>query len=248
MKKSVLLSAIFAVVMFFGNVNAQVNLEYIFDGAVFPISDNFEFVGNLNFLDFRGYVNHYDTKSIKVYKEDYSLKCVISAPVGFDGYAACISEKVFNTDSKIEYLSYFTDGTNNGDEYLRLYNEDGDLIKDFGITLNAVIFATSKQEYKLMILKGDYDTDDYTTEIYSLPGKANEVALLKSNERKTTDLAFNLRPGEVATLKVYNIKGQLIETKKVDYVFNRLLLNTTNYRKGVYVYEINGISKKFRVK
>jgi hypothetical protein len=66
--------------------------------------------------------------------------------------------------------------------------------------------------------------------------------------KKATELAYKLKPGETATMKIYDARGRLIETKQVDYVFNKILLNTTNYSRGVYVYEINGLTKKFMVK
>lgn len=244
MKKSVLL----AVVALFGFASAQINLLHTFNEAVFPLSEEFEFVGNLQFLDFAGYINHYDERTIRVYNEDFSLKAAIVAPEGFDGHVAAVSQRVFDLDDRLEYLAYLGDWEEDG-EILRLYNESGHMLKDFGRVRNAVLYTTSNKEYRLMILRGNWNTMRFTTEIYGLPGRGNIPTSTSSPAtRRTAELAYNLRPGETATMEIFDVKGRLIETKKIDHTFSKVLLNTTNYARGTYVYRVNGMSKKFMVR
>lgn len=232
MKKIIILATVFVVV--FGNANAQIELLHTFEGRVLPLelqSKSYRGIAYDGAVgDLKGFVSK-DRNVIKIYNEDFSLQKTIKLPNSSEWIF--VSKRIFNTDDKIEIL---------GDR--KLYDEDGNLIRDFGS--NAYIYLTKNNEYRLILEKDNNELQTTVTEIYSLPGKINLTST--SIVKKTTDLAFNLRPGEVATMKIYNVKGQLIDTKQVDYVFNRILLNTTNYRKGIYVYEINGISKKFKVK
>ena len=48
-------------------------------------------------------------------------------------------------------------------------------------------------------------------------------------------------------MRISNIQGQLVELKQIDYVFDKIILNVSNYSKGVYIYEVNGVSNKFVV-
>ena len=51
----------------------------------------------------------------------------------------------------------------------------------------------------------------------------------------------------MSIMNIFNTKGQLIEAKQIDFSFDKILLNISNYSKGVYLYEVNGISKRFVV-
>jgi len=63
----------------------------------------------------------------------------------------------------------------------------------------------------------------------------------------TITLPYQLKQGEKSAMHIYNINGQLVETKQVDYVFDKILLNVSSYASGTYFYEVNGVSNKFIV-
>jgi hypothetical protein len=80
----------------------------------------------------------------------------------------------------------------------------------------------------------------------------DEVQIVKQfaypNPAKTTIyLPYQLKLGETSVMHIYNAYGQLIETKKIDATFNTILLNVSNYSKGVYIFEVNGAGNKFVV-
>jgi len=156
-------------------LHAQINLEHTFDGYVSP---NYEYVNPI--------INYYvesmnfsTSNQIKIYKEDYTLyKSVsITPPTSYaPSQTYSFSKNIFTTDDKITFLVMFVkDGsTDNTRSILRLYNEDGAMIKDFG---NAYIFSpsihlTSSNKYRLLVLKYLFggSTFTYKTEIYSVPG------------------------------------------------------------------------------
>lgn len=241
MNKNVLVAIVLTIgVLGLGSVNAQINLlhtfEYDDDGNT-PSANGMKDISRDD-MDFSGYI-YWN----KIYNEDFSLRKTIDIPAAPSGYVygnsnlRYVSKKLFNQDDKLEFLISFR-GNNN--DIFGVYNEDGILLKEF--TGNDYsIRLTPKGEYRLTI------SNEYggTQEIYSLPGK---LSVASSVTKKATELAYKLRPGETATMKIYDAKGRLIDTKQVDYVFNKILLNTTNYSRGVYVYEINGLAKKFTVK
>ncbi|MDR0304433.1 MAG: hypothetical protein LBH98_06680 [Chitinispirillales bacterium] len=240
MKKTYYFST-FILFTLFGAADAQINLLHTFENV-----KNFNYYVN---TDFKGYVI-----DNKIYNEDFSLRKSIDIP-SLDGYKFSISEvseKIFNLDNKLEFLVYFSNNELPNKTTLRLYNEDGNMLKDFGaaeINISGKLHLMSNGNYVLIVNKGNYIVDyelfsQY--EIYSLPGKGNTVST--QIVKKSTELAYKLRPGETATMKIYDVRGRLIDTKQVDYVFDRILLNTTNYSRGAYVYEINGVAKKFMVK
>jgi hypothetical protein len=141
---------------------------------------------------------------------------------------------------------------------MRIYNEDGVIIKDFGERMygDGFIFKINEQ-YKLFLYERD-DHDIYATEIYSLPGTMLNVAPQMGNNifqppypnpaNSTITLPYQLKQGEISTMRIYNMNGQLIETKQIDSAFDKILLNVSNYRRGIYLYEVNGESKRFIVR
>ncbi len=123
------------------------------------------------------------------------------------------------------------------------------------------IHRISSNEYRLSLVHYIYDTQvqgslRFKTEIYSLPGvgtnvrsaQAEKVSSPYPNPAKTTvTLPYQLKQGETSTMNIYSINGQLIESKQIDSVFNKILLNVSGYAKGAYLYEVNGVSNRFIV-
>jgi hypothetical protein len=205
-----------------------------------------------------GYITNVNATSnqIKFYNADYSLyKNINIVPV--NGYnmtgATFFSKRLYNDDNKVEFIVSFLrvqDGTviNN----IKLYNEDGIILKDFGegTEMSVIIFLLNEQ-YKLFVFKNNI------TEIYSLPGtistgvsdkKITEYQSPYPNPTNATiTLPYQLGQGETSAMNIYNINGQLIETKQIDYIFDKILLNVSAYPKGIYIYEVNGVSKQFIV-
>jgi len=250
-------------VLFFSQIsNAQINLEHTFDGTV-----GHNGVFYTPSLGYYTYVNT-ATNQVRLYNEDYSLykSITITPPANYSiSNAYLFSKGIATTDEKI---TFFIDFINpdivstdpNSYHSLRLYDEDGKMVKDFGY---AYIFSqnfhqVSNNKCRLSITRYKIPAPiTYETEIYSLPGvftgvkniQQNNTSLLPYPNPANTiiTLPYQLKQGETSAMRIYSINGQLIETKQIDFVFDKVLLNVSSYTKGMYLYEVNGISNRFIV-
>ncbi len=209
---------------------------------------------------------------VKIYNSDYSLNTDenyiynFTPPAGYKVSYMNTSQKLFDTDDDYEFMVCFYNSNADRNEYnkLILYDEDGTVIKDFGtgnyFSFSNVLYIIDNQ-YKYIIYRGLYDNENRyydNTEIYSVPGTPAENSLRTVELSKTpspfpnpsqtiVNLPYQLKQGEKAEMRICNLNGQLIETKQVDYQFDKIRLNVSNYQKGIYVYEVNGISSRFIV-
>jgi len=265
MKKIVFcLLATVSMMLFLQRTSAQINLEHTFEEPVYPAS--FEFLGDDGILI--GCIRDNEAnKQYKLFNTDYSLYKIIDVtlfagyPAGYNAYYAnYFTRKLFNDNNKIEFIVVFYNKTEHGGILMRIYDEDGTIIKDFGETTSESNYSIFKinDQYKLFWHKNDLTTDSYTTEIYSIPGKISNIAPLIGNNifqspypnpaNSIITLPYQLKQGEISTMRIYNMNGQLIETKQIDSAFDKILLNVSNYKRGMYLYEVNGESKRFIVK
>ena len=213
------------------------------------------------------YVSANDVEQLKLYNEDYSLykTIVITPPANhiFNSYDL-FQQNVFTNDNKITFFVSFYDTIN--ERYnLRIYDENKTLVKDFGYFAEYYygLHYTSNNKWHLCILR--VVTEDpitgyltWETDIYSLPGTAAGVKSLQNKNtfsspypnpaNATITLPYQLKQGETSVMRIYNTNGQLIETKQIDSMFDKILLNVSRYARGAYFYEVNGVSNKFIVK
>jgi hypothetical protein len=248
-------------------LNAQINLEHTFEGHV-PYSGS-------NASDIYEGVNLFllftpESNQLKLYNEDYSLykTVTLTPPYGYELLSSppLISRRLFNTNDKVEFTVLFSessaDADRNNDYNIRIYDEDGKVIKDFGNanSFSSNVIKLSNGQYKLWLQKSTHNGSNpttYKTEIYSLPGDVSISAIKEGvNEysapypnpsNNIVHIPYQLKKGEVSLMRIYNMQGQLLEEKQVDYAFNEILLDVSTYEKGVYVYVVNGVANRFTV-
>lgn len=241
---------------------AQITLEHTFNSNV---SFGGEFFDN-------GDENYYilinpDDNQIKLYNMDYSLYKTITIipPSGYKiNGLSFLTKTLFNPDDKLEFLVMFYNATSNSNISTtnKLYNEDEILIKDFGyyfLTTTNILKINNQYCLSLLCYTNNTLPFTYKTEIYSLPGAMstsiaetgninNHFSLPFPNPSNSfINLPYNLNQGQQSVMRISNIQGQLIELKQLDYEFDKIILNVSNYTKGIYVYEVNGISNTFVV-
>jgi hypothetical protein len=142
---------------------------------------------------------------------------------------------------------------------MAIYNENGEVVKQFfdkeDCLYNFPRLVQYKDKAKLIVSDGDNKVD-----IYSLPGTIPNN--IQENVGKSTsmqppfpnpshsivNLPYKLEQGQSSKMRIFNINGQLIETKNIDATFNVIKLNVESYKSGTYIYEYNGISNKFIVR
>lgn len=240
-----------------GLPNGQPN--YFMDEVIYPESSFYfsEVLGN--------------SYHIKIYNPDYSLHSNLTynftPPAGYKVAAVFPSKNLYNTDDNYEFVVTFIKTTyvSYDNEYYKviLYDINGNVIKDFGLgnslSVNSYFYIINNQ-YKLIVYRTVYDANHISitqSEIYSVPGTPPSTALKSAtistlqaypNPANTiVTLPYQLKQGETSVMRIYNMDGQLIESKQLDSVFDKILLNVSGYPKGVYVFEVKGVSSRFVV-
>ncbi|MBR5603966.1 MAG: T9SS type A sorting domain-containing protein [Bacteroidales bacterium] len=197
---------------------------------------------------------------VTIYDSDYSLyKQVTFNP--HEGYERIIDMdiSVFSTElilvpSFFQYDDYF-----GGQHRYSLYDTNGNIIKDWGdgvfVDLNYV-YSHFLSNNILVFSCTDQETGQEYTEIYSIDGyESTSEKNIRSfghaypnPARNTISLPYNLNKGEQAEMLIYDVNGRMIDKKRIDSTFNKILLNVESYTPGVYFYSVNGVSQKFVVK
>lgn len=249
------------IVLIFGAITAtaQINLEYTFPNSVVTFN-----VANKTYY---GYSDA-SLNQIKIYNSDYSLfkSISITPPTGYTFSSASIfSDKLFNSDNKIEFLVSYVKSVLDFSSYysLKLYNEDGLILKDFGTSyiLSPSTIKLLSGETKLNILRYVYDTSTatikYFTDIYSLPGStpssvkelsdSNLAPAFPNPSNSIVNLSVPKNIDSVTKMRIFNIEGKLIDEKQVDGLFENVILNVSSYPAGIYIYECNKVSNRFIV-
>ena len=244
--------------------NAQITLEKTFEG-------NVEHIGT-PYSPFQDYYTYLDaeTSEVRLYNEDYSLyKTVkITPPAKYSlQYVSLFSKNVFTNNDVITFVGQFNSTAadvpdRNLAQNYKLYDENGTMLKDLGYAFtffSPTIHVTPDNKFRLIVLSYvSVSPLRYKTEIYSVPGTVptdlrsaqveNPKQLPYPNPANTIiTLPYKLEQGETSVMNIYNINGQLIDAKQIDFVFDRILLNVSGYAKGVYLYEVKGVSNRFIV-
>ena len=240
-----------------GNVNGKPNF---FVEKLFPVG-SFYLTAVVN-----------NSVHIKAYNPDYTLiidkTYSLTPPTGYKTSYVWVFKKVFNTDDNYELLVTFSKispvSNDNEASRLILYDSNKNVIKDFGA---GNMFYIGNMVYiinngcKVPISRYLYNGGDLVanTEIYSVPGdpsaydagntSVDSFSSPYPNPANTyITLPYKLNEGEFAVMNIFNINGQLIESKKIGYDFDKILLDVSGYAKGMYIYEVKNVSNKFVVK
>jgi hypothetical protein len=258
---------LFILVFAFGiNAQAQITLEHIYDSAATynygtPATNSqlmiikFELSGERYVK-----INNWG-KVMDIYDMNHSLIKTISLaamPDGGLGDIMYLSEQLFNTDSKIEFLySSRTSGVTG------IYNEDGTVL--FFDTLEPMvrslipsqqfpIYNTSSGTKMLLSYRGTNLSTGLKARVYSLPGtlstsiqegnmqlmKAQGISNLYPNPSNgKITLQYELPKGEQeGEIILYNTQGAEVKRYKVDNTFSDLLLDNSQLQAGVYYYQL----------
>ncbi len=190
-----------------------------------------------------------------------------------------VSDKLFDLDNGLEILvnapkiirvtaSGYIDETV---EAVFIINDDGSvLFESQNTSFNE--FEEEKEEdifldgtdYKMSLTKREDGTEK--TVIYTLPGALYDITVLDDINNKSeklnaypnpaveyTKIAYKLPAGfNQADLVIYNQLGQEIQRYKVGSAFSDILVNTTSFNEGTYIYhlitgDLNNLQGKFIV-
>ncbi|MDZ7796523.1 MAG: T9SS type A sorting domain-containing protein [Candidatus Marinimicrobia bacterium] len=255
MKKLILFLTLFILTF---NLFGQINLEHSFTGNTPPTAFT---------TDNGVYYYTFDSESgeLIIYNEAFSVYKTVSITMPQDyTYASIINigDKLINDDSDIEFFLTYTQKVPvsgmvvRSQGFSKLYDENGNLIKDFEENYSIRILSN-----KLIEKEEDWSVTPhiYTTNIYSLPKSTisnvsfndtdpDVTPAFPSPSSSNVHLPYSLPNGSSGVMKIFNIRGQLVEKIDLDGNLNHLNLNLHKYTPGIYIYEYNGISNKFTVK
>jgi len=253
------------------DAKAQITLEHVYDSASTYLSGTPAVEGQLMIINFEISGERYVKinrwgKVINIYDMSHSLVKTISlaslplwgsSPNGTIGSILYLSEQLFDTDSKIEFL-YTIDSP-----YTGIYNEDGTLLfSDTGsvpIRMNIPeqqypIYNTSVGTKMILSYNNNNSGMPMPAKVFSLPGilstdiaKANSVLVAQSSISNpypnpavnTTQIDYVLPKGiNQGEIVFYNLQGKEVKRFKVDNTFNSLLISTSNLAAGTYYYQL----------
>ena len=196
-----------------------------------------------------------------IFNPDYSVYKSIgySPPSGYDlYYIYLVSDHLFNDDDLFEFILVFSNTTA---YQMRVYNENMSLIKDLGNALSAYAIHTHdgyKLKTSLIIYDPVTQSYDYTDKIYSLPGElyvSDEGEPISTIEpqpypnpsKNRVHLPYDLGSDEISVMRIYDLQGNLVDTKTIHGCFDRILLDVSTYKPGTYIYSYKDHSKRFVV-
>ena len=232
------------------NVKAQISLEH---SSTIGLGGAYNGYSNMmanKYMYFIGRVENIFT----IYNLDYSVNksFAVSPPSGYTiGESAYASINVFDKSGNIDVLIGFLDSGANTWTW-EIFNEKGILVYNFGkySGFSGIFIANSLLKITF------FNVTPSKHDIYSLGGTASIKSV---NSLGTVDpaypnpsntiinLPYKLKNGEKSVIFIYNSNGQLLEQKHIDYLFDKVLLNVSNYKPGIYLYKYNEITKSFVV-
>jgi hypothetical protein len=253
--KTYLITIIFCTVSYFSL--AQINLEHSFSGASMYTPTN------TNTQTF--YYSFDATSSIlTIYDNNYSLykSITITPPNGYKtpAFTGGISNKIFNTDDLVEFCFSFTSNSNPYESKLLLYNENLQVLKDFGNRISLFIFKTVDNVTKCSVtgftINGSVIT--YYQDIYHLPGNLpvdvntelpiiNEQFPYPNPTNSFIVIPVTLKENETSIINIFNLNGQIIDSKALTGNEKQFIYNVKSLKPGVYFYQYNSTHEKFIV-
>ena len=193
--------------------------------------------------------------TIKIYNADYTLKkqFTLASPVDISSYDNFIlSKNIFNTDNLLEIV---TISGNYPNYSIKIYNEDGVLVKDFGTGYQFedefdfhVYYDTNSNKNKLRLFKSSSNS----TEIYNLSTNSLTTKEITDKNKLT---AFPIPTNKILnivnpnngnnSLQVYDENGKIVINKLFTNSEKTISLDVEFLPNGLYLYKIGNFSSKF---
>jgi hypothetical protein len=260
MKRAILLGVIFILSL---NMKAQITLE----NTYVNIQNDFELI-DIGNNEIKYYYFDNINGIISLYNLDHSVYKSITIPAQATGFGCWyVSNSLFNTDNKLEYLIYNNlPGPNyNGTKFVKIYNEDNLLlfsldsagIQNTGNRLEGNIVNTTSGTKMILT---SYKTNDLGIKIFSLPGSLScsicggyaGISESNSNESRSvisnpfpnptndkTTINYELPEGvNQGKLVFYDAIGNIVKEFNVDNSFKDLQVSSSDLSAGTYYFQL----------
>lgn len=195
------------------------------------------------------------TNSLKIYTSAHVLYKTVLLPNNGASVQSmvCFSDKLFNSDNLIEFITV-TFLANNTYK-MTLINENGVTLQEFGARNTAKIIKNIAGNFKLITQGHSLNADGETVDVYSLTGT---LSADQFNQLYRTGIAYPnpaedilniadfLKAGETTKLEIFSLNGQKVVEKNVtSNSENTVSVDISRLSKGLYIYKINGQQNKF---
>ena len=186
----------------------------------------------------------------------------------------CMSKNLFTNSNKYEFVVMGDFSTSDGDNYITnnfygIYNEDGDLVFDFGGKgcLDGKFYDINRHwTWQLPFVVGNKlvvnyndgpNGNKYYSKIFNIYGNANSSInpviaynqnskLYPNPARNSVTLEYDIQ-GRMQEMQIVDINGRVVASYLLDPSQKQVNINTSNYKKGVYIYRYGNNSGKFVV-
>lgn len=253
-----LILIIIAIIILPNNVISQISLINTYDEAVY--------VTNIEDEGYKYYGIDFESNQCLIYNLDHTLWKSIDIVTPENSYIdeiAYVSSKLFNNDNNIELLVVFNEYivTSDTSGYFlyttKVINENGVTFLDVPGGGYSIVYKIEENEANLLIYVYDFSTIpvSVSTSIYSIPGVPYSVNEIDSGIRLKNafpnpansfiTIPYELnQTSENASIIIYNELGIEMYRRNIVPKSNNLRLNTRQFPKGVYFYQIetNGYS------
>lgn len=211
---------------------------------MFNTDDNYEFMVSYKKTLYSLYGN--DNYKLILYDINRNVLNDFGTGASFYNY---LNIQIINNQCKLLLYRYLYDADNNLFVNTEIYSVPGTLtpIQTPGVSVDTV-YVTDTIYMTNTIVDTVYVTDTiYIPSGISQPLPSNTQSAYPNPSNSIINLPYKLNQGETSVMRIFNMNGQLIETKRIDYVFDKIMLNVSNYAKGTYIYEVNNVSNRFIV-
>lgn len=203
-----------------------------------------------------------NTNVLRIYNESHTLiqTTSITLPTNYHiGYILHPSDKLFNTDSLIEFIIRFdrdTTAPTSLDRYkLNLVNQNNITIQEFGNRSEATVIKGILTSLKLITAIGNNFTGNPSLyEVYTLTGTLSSVQFKSPNNllfgypnptESKISIKSNLESGENGILEVFDMNGKKVIEKIVTGENEEINIDTSQLSSGVYIYKLKGETNRF---
>lgn len=186
-----------------------------------------------------------DINTVEIYNENCIWEKRVSNLPTFM-YITFLSKNLFTLSGKYEFVLMNLNTNTNKYEY-RLYNEDGQLVFDFG-SYSPVSFKGNK------LIAYCSNSTGYQVKIYNVAGTIGLNAVENVNNKF---FAYPNPASSIITIKysvsgmqemfIRDINGRVVENVLLDPAQVEIGLNVSGYSKGVYLYSYGNSTGKFIV-
>ena len=244
-RKAIKLLTLAALMIAGGSVTAQISA---------PKKFNAEFTPSLYCTDaFIGVVNWH---IVNIYDDNMDIYKTVRFSQESYVKVSCLTKNVFTNSGKYEFVVI----ESQDDDYVKIsiYNEDGECLYFFKIESGYTTINIFINSNKLFVdaYHSTAEKDWHESYIFSSQGSVNSSVppvqqqnpskLYPNPARQSVILEYDIQ-GQMQEMQIMDMQGRVVANYLLDPSQKQVNINTSNYKKGVYIYRYGNNSGKFIV-